>query len=192
MYDPSVGRFISSDPAKAGDNWFAYCEDNPLAQTDPLGLYIPPPGYKYTPPLPWEDMRKNLRDNLKWIWGGIQKASEAVEAIGNFIGGSADGGGSIGDPYTDPKMPHNPGDLDPIVGTPGRQIPDGPDTPGRNKIIWEPAPGVKIIHEQHPYHPTAPDFHKGPHYHYDIPGVPHKRVLPGEDMPEELRRALGH
>jgi RHS repeat-associated protein len=37
-YDASVGRFISSDPAKAGDNWYAYCSNNPLQRTDPLGL----------------------------------------------------------------------------------------------------------------------------------------------------------
>ena len=37
-YDASVGRFISSDPAKAGDNWYAYCDNNPLADTDEVGL----------------------------------------------------------------------------------------------------------------------------------------------------------
>jgi len=37
-YDASVGRFISSDPAKAGDNWYAYCDNNPLQRTDPQGL----------------------------------------------------------------------------------------------------------------------------------------------------------
>ena len=42
-YDASVGRFISSDPAKAGDNWYAYCDNNPLQKTDPLGL-DPPKG----------------------------------------------------------------------------------------------------------------------------------------------------
>ncbi|MCW3099800.1 MAG: repeat-containing protein, partial [Chthonomonadaceae bacterium] len=37
-YDASVGRFISSDPAQAGDNWYTYCDNNPLTQTDPEGL----------------------------------------------------------------------------------------------------------------------------------------------------------
>jgi RHS repeat-associated protein len=37
-YDASVGRFISSDPAKAGDNWYAYCDNNPLQKVDALGL----------------------------------------------------------------------------------------------------------------------------------------------------------
>ena len=33
-YDASVGRFISSDPAKDGDNWYAYCDNNPLDGSD--------------------------------------------------------------------------------------------------------------------------------------------------------------
>ena len=37
-YDASIGRFISRDPIYAGDNWYAYCENNPLGGTDPSGL----------------------------------------------------------------------------------------------------------------------------------------------------------
>ncbi len=36
-YDASVGRFISSDPAKAGDNWYACCNNNPFKKVDPSG-----------------------------------------------------------------------------------------------------------------------------------------------------------
>ena len=39
-YDASIGRFISRDPIYAGDNWYAYCENNPLGGTDPEGLYV--------------------------------------------------------------------------------------------------------------------------------------------------------
>ena len=38
-YDPSIGRFLSSDPAEAGTNWYAYCDNNPLKKIDPLGEY---------------------------------------------------------------------------------------------------------------------------------------------------------
>ena len=38
MYDASVGRFISSDPAKAGTNWYAYVHNEPLSSTDSRGL----------------------------------------------------------------------------------------------------------------------------------------------------------
>ena len=37
-YDPTVGRFISEDPAKDGMNWYVYCGNNPVNFTDPLGL----------------------------------------------------------------------------------------------------------------------------------------------------------
>jgi len=37
-YDPSIGRFLSVDPIQDGSNWYAYCDNNPLANTDPTGL----------------------------------------------------------------------------------------------------------------------------------------------------------
>ena len=37
-YDPSVGRFISEDPARDGMNWYAYCGNSPVMMVDPLGL----------------------------------------------------------------------------------------------------------------------------------------------------------
>ena len=37
-YDPSMGRFISEDPAKSGLNWYMYCSGNPMMYVDPLGL----------------------------------------------------------------------------------------------------------------------------------------------------------
>ena len=36
-YDPSIGRFISEDPAKRGLNWFAYCSNNPANMRDRSG-----------------------------------------------------------------------------------------------------------------------------------------------------------
>ena len=38
-YDASIGRFLSSDPAQAGSNWYAYCDDNPLVRVDPTGCH---------------------------------------------------------------------------------------------------------------------------------------------------------
>ena len=29
-YDPTLGRFITEDPARDGGNWFAYCGNNPM------------------------------------------------------------------------------------------------------------------------------------------------------------------
>ena len=41
-YDPRTGRFISRDPIKDGNNWYAYCDNNPVNLTDPLGLVCAP------------------------------------------------------------------------------------------------------------------------------------------------------
>jgi RHS repeat-associated protein len=38
-YSPEIGRFISEDPRKAGDNYYVYGADNPTRFVDPLGLY---------------------------------------------------------------------------------------------------------------------------------------------------------
>ncbi len=37
-YDPSVGRFISQDPAQAGVNWYLYAANNPVSAFDRDGL----------------------------------------------------------------------------------------------------------------------------------------------------------
>ncbi len=36
-YDTDTGRFISEDPAKAGLNWYVYCDNNPIKYIDPSG-----------------------------------------------------------------------------------------------------------------------------------------------------------
>ncbi len=38
-YDPSIGRFITEDPANDGNNWYIYCGNNPVIFIDPLGLF---------------------------------------------------------------------------------------------------------------------------------------------------------
>ena len=38
FYDPDIRRFTSEDPAKDGVNWYAYCNGNPIALSDPSGL----------------------------------------------------------------------------------------------------------------------------------------------------------
>jgi RHS repeat-associated protein len=54
-YDNTTGRFISRDPAYAGDNWYAYCGNNPLGGTDASGLEptegtkVPDDKLKYAP-----------------------------------------------------------------------------------------------------------------------------------------------
>jgi RHS repeat-associated protein len=48
-YDPTTGRFLSRDPIMDGQNWYAYCGNEPVRRIDPEGLafYDDPdhPGY---------------------------------------------------------------------------------------------------------------------------------------------------
>ena len=37
-YDPTLGRFVSVDPAFSGFNWYLYCNANPTFFIDPFGL----------------------------------------------------------------------------------------------------------------------------------------------------------
>ena len=39
-YDASIGRFISRDPIQEGDNWYAYCDNDPVNGVDPSGLQL--------------------------------------------------------------------------------------------------------------------------------------------------------
>jgi RHS repeat-associated protein len=74
-------------------------------------------------------------------------------------------------------------EMDDLIGFPGKRIPDGSKTPGRGKVEWRPNGNTRIIYEQHPYHPDAPDWHRKPHWHLDTPGSPHQRHLPGDRIP---------
>ena len=37
-YDSRTGRFISQDPSGAGNNWYAYADNDPMNENDPSGL----------------------------------------------------------------------------------------------------------------------------------------------------------
>jgi Pretoxin HINT domain len=82
-----------------------------------------------------------------------------------------------------PYWPKLASEMDEFLGVAGKKIPDGPMTPGRDKVVWTPNGSTKITLEQHPYHPNAPDWHRDSHWHLDTPGSPHQRYLPGDKMP---------
>ena len=110
-YDASVGRFISSDPAKAGDNWYAYCDNNPLNTTDRSGLdpdegaqagggqTSPPAGSKPVP----KPSRPPLGDQIIQIINGAIRNlpwpfKQLVIPIHTTQQPSAGGGGGAGKP----------------------------------------------------------------------------------------------
>ena len=65
-YDSRTGRFISQDPAGDGDNWYAYCDNDPVSAADPTGLQLEGSG-----PSPFESMAAGgsgtLGENLSFL-----------------------------------------------------------------------------------------------------------------------------
>jgi hypothetical protein len=112
-----------------------------------------------------------------------------MDVIG--VGASVVGVGALGGASELPQdavaisraWPKTAEEMDQLLGQQGTRIPDTPQTPGRGKVQWNPNGQTKITFEQHPYHPQAPEWHRGPHWHLDTPGQSHQRFVPGDPIP---------
>jgi len=73
-YDASTGRFLSRDPIRDGDNWYAYCKNDPVDAVDPEGL------------------KTSLWENVAKIWSDT--SGEFKKTVGGLVGvwGAATGG----------------------------------------------------------------------------------------------------
>ncbi|MBI4979481.1 MAG: fibronectin type III domain-containing protein [Spirochaetes bacterium] len=63
-YMPNLGRFDRSDDMRSGDNWYAYCGNNPLKYTDPYGYAVKNDDGTYSPS-PGEGGEAFLNDVIK-------------------------------------------------------------------------------------------------------------------------------
>jgi RHS repeat-associated protein len=183
-YDPSIGRFITSDPVQDGTNWYAYCANRPTGATDPHGTIVPlivggvialtfallvgseepadpcPPGYRHQ--LPPTDLRVYL-------------ACVAVAAIDGELGGTVNPPGGIGGDdkwkYVVPG-PIPPGYIGMPPPDPGQPLPPGhgpdwdwryPEKPGKGSDSprwFDPGGGEWRYHDTDPWHPD-------PHWDYN-------------------------
>ena len=75
-----MGRFLSSDPAQAGSNWYAYCDNNPLVRVDPTGLI---PFWKEIVEGAKDVARDisidKIKDGVNKMWRRITKSKDDVE-----------------------------------------------------------------------------------------------------------------
>ncbi len=99
-----MGGFLTEDPVRDGNNWYAYCNNNPVRYVDPSGkiaaeianeLYYElaalgtaaawlasPAGQNVI-----NNLAKGIHDAVETVVDGIQAG---IEAIGNFIGDAID------------------------------------------------------------------------------------------------------
>jgi RHS repeat-associated protein len=72
-YNPYIGRFLQTDPAYQGMNWYAYCGNNPLNCTDPMGLV----SSMHYPSAIYETIAISGLDNAIYIYG-VETTTQAI------------------------------------------------------------------------------------------------------------------
>ena len=87
-YDPSIGRFITEDPARDGLNWYVYCSNNPIMFVDPSG-YLREPGSNRNGE--WSDNpdRDDYGEGSK-IYVALCRLTEAYEVFPEYHSAIAD------------------------------------------------------------------------------------------------------
>ena len=87
-YDPSTGSFITEDPIKDGNNWYGYCEGNPVNAWDPLELknyIINGPDQRETQELNAKDMELSSVDYQRYSVSNVTELYNAWEEISKNI-----------------------------------------------------------------------------------------------------------
>lgn len=180
-YSPTTGRYIQFDPTGLDGGWngFTYVSNDPLGWYDDNGLAQkkPTPSIAPASPIAGGGVRSS-----QWQSIPTDLAPYKIPMAGGN-GGAGAGRGLMGLPGCPPVFPKAAQGMDQFLGLEGKRVPDTAATPGRGKVVWQPNSNTKITLEQHPYHPNAPEWHRGPHYHVDTPGKSHERFLPGDKIP---------
>ena len=89
-YNPVAGRFISEDPAFDGDNWYVYCENDPINRFDPSGLCsISSHIKKYAKNIKSWDLKKANRGPIKFKFGTGHSHKITMTAKAKISGNAA-------------------------------------------------------------------------------------------------------
>jgi RHS repeat-associated protein len=214
-YSPLLGRFISEDPlgfAGSGPNLYGYVGDAPVDFGDPFGLstsVLDPITVTGRRAAPWLvrfcaanpeicalpvaagavgaiTYQRIQLEHAQDSWDAANAA--LIQAIHQYNQAVKlhPPARPLAGRYTDPcAWPDTPEEMDEMLGFEGTRIPDGPNYPGRGKVVWVLGPNFKIVYEAHPYSPPGVFIpgHSDPHWHLDTPGKPHQRFCRGDRIP---------
>jgi len=100
LYDSRLGRFISQDPAGDGDNWYAYCDNDPVNSMDPTGLSQM-----------WGDFGFRADDQMSRgssLWDGYRIDTYEKTRTGTVVSTTSPDGSvshsTVWGPYSDPVL----------------------------------------------------------------------------------------
>ena len=85
LYDPVLGRFLQSDPAESGLNWYAYANNNPVMASDPTGLSSVTIGhhtYHYSHAISWA---KKQAGEMASLGGGNKYLNAFYQGLMNGV-----------------------------------------------------------------------------------------------------------
>jgi RHS repeat-associated protein len=191
-YNPVLQRFISQDPIGFGGgdtNLYAYTGNNPVNFTDPsgnvLGVDDALEGLAVCLATPaCATLLAGTMAYLSWL---VTRGSAPPLSVPISTPADPNGRNSHTNPKKDPcEWPDNPQDMNDLLGQDGTPVPDLPNTPGRNKVIWNLAKGVQLRFENHGYFPPGVDPGEyANHWQIKVPGQPkgNKKYFPGDKIP---------
>ena len=189
-----MGRFISSDPIQDGDNWYAYCDNNPLAGSDPKGLQWGAQDPVHRPNAVYSDIKIDTIGELKFIASGLWHGVRV--AAGTFANISARGNHQP-DPFDGDGNPYREGE-DPGLGT---ERGGGGSSSGNNKIIPRrggagPSGKPKIHEKTYPTQKAAREGAKRGGYgqpeHHPNPTVGKPHYHPTDQDNEIIKDGVHH
>jgi RHS repeat-associated protein len=97
FYDPSLGRFLQTDPTgfDAGDmNLYRYCDDDPIDQSDPTGLYSVDSRYSSLTSMGGGDWIKGSEGLSAWDYAQGMGTNRPQAGMDGGGGGDSGGGKS--------------------------------------------------------------------------------------------------
>ena len=96
-YNPSTGRFSQEDPARDRNNWYSYCDSDPIDRDDPSGMSF------------LGNLWSGVKNAFNTVVSAVKNVVSAVKtAITSSSSSSKSSGGKVGGGQSTPTIPAIP------------------------------------------------------------------------------------